>query len=65
MPVIAATLIGVPDLLPFDDRCLGHLVSPFQGWLVFEQVPDAFVIAGALVVVVSGLYLLWMELRRR
>ena len=34
------------------------------GWLVFDQVPDAFVIAGALVVVVSGLYLLWMEMRR-
>lgn len=35
------------------------------GWLVFAQVPDAFVIAGALVVVSSGLYLLWLEMRRR
>ena len=34
------------------------------GWLVFNQVPDAFVVAGALVVVTSGLYLLWMEWRR-
>ena len=34
------------------------------GWLVFNQVPDAFVVAGALVVVLSGLYLLWMEWRR-
>jgi drug/metabolite transporter (DMT)-like permease len=34
------------------------------GWLVFGQVPDAFVVAGALVVVVSGLYLLLLEMRR-
>ncbi len=33
------------------------------GWLVFAQVPDRLVVAGAAVVVVSGLYLLWMELR--
>lgn len=33
------------------------------GWLVFNQVPDAFVVAGAVVVVTSGLYLLWMEMR--
>jgi drug/metabolite transporter (DMT)-like permease len=41
------------------------LYMALWGWLVFNQVPDAFVIAGALVVVVSGLYLLWMEMRRR
>ena len=35
------------------------------GWLVFAQVPDVFVIAGALVVVSSGLYLLWVEMRPR
>jgi drug/metabolite transporter (DMT)-like permease len=40
------------------------LYMTLWGWLVFAQVPDAFVVAGALVVVVSGLYLLWMELRR-
>ncbi len=34
------------------------------GWLVFGQVPDAFVVVGAAVVVGSGLYLLWLELRR-
>ncbi|MFY9512076.1 MAG: DMT family transporter [Rubrivivax sp.] len=33
------------------------------GWLVFNQVPDAFVVAGAAVVVTSGLYLLWLEMR--
>jgi drug/metabolite transporter (DMT)-like permease len=35
------------------------------GWLVFGQVPDAFVVAGAVVVVSSGLYLLWLEMRRK
>jgi drug/metabolite transporter (DMT)-like permease len=35
------------------------------GWLVFGQVPDAAVVAGAVVVVISGLYLLWLELRRK
>jgi drug/metabolite transporter (DMT)-like permease len=35
------------------------------GWLLFAQVPDAFVIAGAVVVVASGLYLLWLEMRPR
>ena len=35
------------------------------GWWVFGQVPDAFVAAGAAVVVASGLYLLWLTLRRR
>ncbi|WP_425256565.1 DMT family transporter [Rubrivivax sp. RP6-9] len=40
------------------------LYMTLWGWLVFAQVPDAFVVAGALVVVVSGLWLLWMEMRR-
>jgi drug/metabolite transporter (DMT)-like permease len=31
------------------------------GWLLFRQVPDALVIAGAGVVVSSGLVLLWLE----
>jgi drug/metabolite transporter (DMT)-like permease len=41
------------------------LYMTLWGWLVFSQVPDAFVVAGALVVVASGLYLLWLEWRRR
>jgi drug/metabolite transporter (DMT)-like permease len=41
------------------------LYMTLGGWLVFSQVPDAFVVAGALVVVLSGLYLLWLEMRRR
>jgi drug/metabolite transporter (DMT)-like permease len=35
------------------------------GWLLFSQVPDASVVAGGLVVVGSGLYLLWLEVRHR
>jgi drug/metabolite transporter (DMT)-like permease len=35
------------------------------GWLVFGQIPGPLVIAGALIVVLSGLYLLWIEMQRR
>jgi drug/metabolite transporter (DMT)-like permease len=41
------------------------LYMTLWGWLIFNQVPDAFVIAGAVVVVLSGLYLLWLEMRRK
>jgi len=41
------------------------LYMTLWGWLVFKQIPDAFVVAGAGVVVASGLYLLWMEMRRK
>jgi drug/metabolite transporter (DMT)-like permease len=33
------------------------------GWLLFGQVPDALVVAGTTVVVGSGLYLLWLEMK--
>jgi drug/metabolite transporter (DMT)-like permease len=33
------------------------------GWLVFGQIPDTAVVVGASVVVFSGLYLLWRELK--
>jgi drug/metabolite transporter (DMT)-like permease len=41
------------------------LYMALWGWLVFGQVPDALVIAGAGVVVCSGLYLLILEIKRR
>jgi drug/metabolite transporter (DMT)-like permease len=41
------------------------LYMTLLGWLVFAQVPDALVIAGAAVVVASGLYLLWVEVKGR
>jgi drug/metabolite transporter (DMT)-like permease len=41
------------------------LYMTFWGWLVFGQTPDVLVVAGAAVVVASGLYLLWLEMRHR
>ncbi len=40
------------------------LYMTLWGWLLFAQVPDGFVVAGAAVVVASGLWMLWMEMRR-
>ncbi len=47
------------------------VVSPFQytlliwaalfGWLIFDEKPDRWMIAGAVVIVAAGLYLLWGE----
>ena len=41
------------------------LYMTLLGWLVFDQVPDGFVIGGAAVVVASGLYVLWLEMRHK
>jgi drug/metabolite transporter (DMT)-like permease len=41
------------------------LYMTLLGGLFFGQVPDAWVIAGAAVVVGSGLFLLWVEVRGR
>ncbi len=41
------------------------LYMTLLGWLVFGQVPGPLVVGGALVVVLSGLYLLWLEMKRR
>jgi hypothetical protein len=49
-------------LAPFLDQQV--LSMTFAGWGMFGQVPDAFVVAGALVVVASGLDLPWREMRR-
>ena len=35
------------------------------GWLIFGQVPGLLVVGGAAIVVLSGLYLLWLEMKRR
>jgi drug/metabolite transporter (DMT)-like permease len=35
------------------------------GWLIFGQVPGWLVVGGAAIVVLSGLYLLWLEMNRR
>jgi drug/metabolite transporter (DMT)-like permease len=41
------------------------LYMTLLGWLVFRQVPGPLVVGGALVVVLSGLFLLWLEMLRR
>jgi len=41
------------------------LYMALLGWLVFGQLPGLLVIGGALVVVLSGLYLLGLEMRQR
>jgi drug/metabolite transporter (DMT)-like permease len=38
------------------------LYMTLGGWLIFGQVPDRFVVLGAIVVVGSGLYLLWQAM---
>ena len=35
------------------------------GWLIFGQVPGPLVVGGGAIVVLSGLYLLWLEMHRR
>ena len=41
------------------------LAEPTSWGEMFAQVPDAFVVAGAAVVVASVLYLLWLEMKHR
>jgi drug/metabolite transporter (DMT)-like permease len=31
------------------------------GWLVFGDVPDAFTLTGAAIIIAAGLYILWRE----
>ncbi len=59
----AHRLASAAVLGPFLYQQILYMV--FWGWLVFGQVPDAFVVAGASVVVASGLYLLWLEMKHR
>ena len=33
------------------------------GWVVFNQIPDMSVVVGAIVVIISGLYLLLQEIK--
>ena len=44
-------------------RFLDLVWASVLGWLVFGNVPDSAVVLGACVVVGSGLYLLWREVR--
>ena len=31
------------------------------GWMVFGDVPDAFTLGGAAIIIAAGLYILWRE----
>ncbi|MDP9195691.1 MAG: DMT family transporter [Pseudomonadota bacterium] len=35
--------------------------APLIGWLVFRELPDVWTAVGAVLIVVSGLYLIWRE----
>jgi len=35
------------------------------GWVVFGQIPDSAVAVGAVIVVFSGMFLLWQEMRTK
>jgi drug/metabolite transporter (DMT)-like permease len=48
-------------LAPFLYQQILYMV--LGGWVVFGQWPDAMVLVGAVVVVASGLYLLWQAMR--
>jgi drug/metabolite transporter (DMT)-like permease len=50
-------------LAPF--LCQQILYMALLGWLVFGQVPGPLVVGGAALVVLCGLSLLWLELKRR
>lgn len=41
------------------------LYMTLGGWLVFGQIPDHAVAVGAVIVVTSGMYLLWQEMRTK
>ena len=40
------------------------LYMTLWGWLLFGQIPGLLVVIGAAIVVASGLYLLWLEMKR-
>ncbi|MDR3526012.1 MAG: DMT family transporter [Rhizomicrobium sp.] len=55
---------GEPSLLaPFD--YVSMVWAMILGWFVFGEMPEAFVLGGAAVVIVSGLLIAWREHRHR
>jgi drug/metabolite transporter (DMT)-like permease len=72
----AGCLIGVGQFLMIEAYRAAEaaVVAPLKysgivwavllGWLVWGHLPDAFVVAGSLIVVASGLFILHMETRR-
>lgn len=57
--IVAYRYADTNTLAPFIYVSL--ITHTLAGWLVFGQVPDLWTLAGALVIIGSGLYVLWRE----
>lgn len=57
------TLAETTVVLPFD--YLRIVYAALFGWLLFSEVPGPWSVAGALVIVVSTLYILMLEARKK
>lgn len=57
--IMAFRYAPAPTVVPFTYFSLITYAS--AGWLVFGQLPDVWTIAGASVIIASGLYILWRE----
>lgn len=57
--IVAFRYAPAPVIVPFNYFAL--ITYTAAGWLVFSQLPDGWTLAGAAVVIASGLYILWRE----
>lgn len=57
--ILAFRYAPAPTVVPFTYFSL--ITYAAAGWLVFNQLPDAWTLAGAGVIIASGLYILWRE----
>lgn len=75
MAVVAALAFGAAlCIIAAYRRAEASVVAPMQysqmiwavlfGWLFFSEIPDLWTIVGALVIIASGLYILFREARR-
>jgi drug/metabolite transporter (DMT)-like permease len=60
--ILALSVASASVLAPIG--YIGLPIGAFWGLVVFGEVPDAWTVAGALVIVGSGLYVWWRERRR-
>jgi drug/metabolite transporter (DMT)-like permease len=57
--IVAYRYADTNTLAPF--AYISLLTHTLGGWVVFGQVPDVWTLAGAVVIIASGLYVLWRE----
>jgi len=57
--IVAFRYAPAPVIVPFTYFSL--ITYAGAGWLVFDQLPDAWTLAGAGVIIASGLYIIWRE----